>query len=204
MSHAEHDEPAAPHALALVGALHPPSAPQHPPPQDVESQTHALFTQRCPPAHAGLGPHWHAPALEQRSARALSQPTQASPAPAHDESERAVHAAPEQQPLGQDVASQLQEPLTQTWPREHAGTQTVVPPPPPAPPPPPSFAGQLSRQKPSQHTVVPRQSLCCPHEERPSVEGSEQLHPWSASANTRRRGCFVIFTPSGKARWRPR
>ena len=51
MSHVEHDAPVAPHAAALVGALQPPSAPQQPPPQDVESQTHALFTHTELAAH---------------------------------------------------------------------------------------------------------------------------------------------------------
>ena len=207
MSHAEHDEPVAPHAPALVGVLQPPSAPQQPPTQDVESQTQALFTQRCPVAQAAeLGPHWHTPALEHRSALALSQPTQAWPAPAHDERARAVQAAPEQQPLGHDVASHSQEPLRQTCPRAQEGTQAIVPPPPPAPPPraPPSSRGQLSRQKPSQHPAVPRQSLCCAHEVMPSVDGSEQLQAWSTSASARMWNCRFIVTPSRRARRRPR
>lgn len=178
-SHALHAAPLAPQATALTGLLQPPSLSQHPEPHEVESHTQALLTQRWPAAHAGPEPHWHAPPLEQRSALPVSQATHAWPAAAQEESDLAVHAAPEQQPLGHELASHSQEPLTQSCPSAQAGTHTLPPPPPlpppvaPPPPPAPPSSVQLSRQKPSQHTSAPRQSLVEAHEVMPSVEGSE-------------------------------
>lgn len=206
--------PPAPQAPALVGALQPPSLPQQPEPQDVESQTQLPPAHRWPAPQAGPEPHWHAPALEQRSAFAVSQGTQACPAPAQDERDLAVQAAPEQHPLRQEFASHSQVPSMQTWPSAQAGTQ-AIPPPPPAPPPvlpppppraPPSSAGQASRQNPSQQTSVPTQSRVCAHEVSPSVEGSEQLHAGNTIARDTRdsaRSLFIV-TPSGRARWRTR
>lgn len=205
-SQALHIAPGAPHEVPEVGFTQ--TLPmQQPPGHDVWSHTHVVFTQRRPLPHAPVAPHWQAPMLEQRSAFAVSQPTHAFPAAAHEPSVRELHAAPLQQPLGHDVASHSQLPATQRWPVAHSGMQTLVPPPPPAPPPVPPSSPQLARQNPSQHAPrSPAQSFAVRQAVKPSAEGSEQLHDDNQSAPQARasrvRGRMV--TPTGRGRSRSR
>jgi len=95
-------------------------AAQQPDGHEVPSQTQVLATQRWPSAHAPAAlPHRHVPVAEQLSERA-SQATQVEPALPHADSDRVEQVVPAQQPLGHDVASQVQSPLTQRWPPLHA------------------------------------------------------------------------------------
>ena len=62
-------------------------------------------------------PHWQAPAVEQASARAGSQPTHAAPPLPHAVSECGLQVVPEQHPVGQLAAVQpLQTPTLHCWP----------------------------------------------------------------------------------------
>lgn len=127
--------PGAPQDAPLGGATHV-FPVQHPFGQLVASQVHAFSTQRWPAAHMPLpAPHSHAPAVEHRSARAGSHAAHAAPAEPQLLRLREVHAAPAQQPPGQEVALQSQIPALQNWPAPHAGTQTAPPSLPPVPPP---------------------------------------------------------------------
>jgi hypothetical protein len=92
---------------------------QQPVGHEVPSQTQVLATQRWPGAHAAPLPQWQLPRPEQLSDRA-SQTTQVEPVLPHAESDRVEQVVPLQQPLGHDVASQVQSPPTQRWPPLHA------------------------------------------------------------------------------------
>jgi hypothetical protein len=184
----EQVSPPAPHAVAVgTGVQRLPT--QHPVEHEVESHT------QLPPAHrwptvqtAPLGPHSHTPALEQRSARAVSQLLQAAPGPAQVAIVIEVQVAPAQQPLLHETASHLHCPPMQRCPFAQSGTHSAAPPPipppipPPAPPPaPPSIEGQATRQYPSvapgtgQHVPrSPKQSRLSSQRVSPTIEGSEQ------------------------------
>jgi hypothetical protein len=97
---------------------------QQPLGQLAASQTQAPPSQRWPAAQPGQLPQRHWPADEQPSLVAISQVTQVPPRVPQEEAERAVHFAPEQQPSGQLVASQVQAPARQRWP----GSHSVLPP----------------------------------------------------------------------------
>ncbi len=84
---------------------------QQPPGQDVPSQTHAPFTQRCPEEQAGPVPHMQLPLLAQVSV-AGPQVLQDPPAVPHVVRVCASQMPLLQQPPGQDVGVQVHEPLT--------------------------------------------------------------------------------------------
>ena len=83
------------------------------------SHTQVLATQRWPGAHAPALPHRQLPPAEQLSARS-SQTAQVAPPAPQVSSDRARQAAPWQQPLGHDVASQTHCPELQRWPPAQA------------------------------------------------------------------------------------
>jgi hypothetical protein len=120
-----HEMPDIPHELIDFARQTLPS--QQPLGQLVASQTHVPETQRWPVPHGGSVPHAHSPFV-QRSAPS-SHALHASPPPPHAVSLGITHVAPEQQPSGHVVASQL----------VHAPPSHVLPPmqalqrPPPVP-----------------------------------------------------------------------
>ena len=194
-SHEKQVDPRVPHAAAVAGWVQ--TFPvQQPEVHDVASHSHCPLMQRSPLPHAAPAPHLHAPSLPQLLAWVVSQAAQVAPAAAHEVSERVVQPMPEQQPLGQVVASQPPSPL-------------LLPPPPPPippsellPPPVPPSPGQLARQKPLQQTVLPRQSPVSMHAVMPSDVGSEQLQAGrtAAPSNNINREIFRIVTPRGRNR----
>jgi len=93
---------------------------QQPSLQDVPSQTQVLPMQRWPRAHAGPPPQRQLPLAEQLSLRA-SHTAQVEPASPQLLSERVAHTAPWQQPLGQEVPSQMHSPATHRCPPAQAG-----------------------------------------------------------------------------------
>jgi hypothetical protein len=101
-----------PHALELVPAWQPPSAPQHPMAHDVESQTHCPSTQRVPPEHCGDVPQVQLPCALHPFAFAGSHALHCAPIAPHwlavgDETQ--PPSAP-QQPASHDAALQTQAP----------------------------------------------------------------------------------------------
>jgi hypothetical protein len=92
---------------------------QHPSAHEVPSHTQVLPMQRWPSEQAGPVPHRQLPLAEQLSLRA-SHTAQVDPASPQVASERVAHTAPWQQPLGQEVASQMHRPPTQRWPPAQA------------------------------------------------------------------------------------
>lgn len=140
---------------------------QQPVGHEVPSQTQVLATQRWPSAHAPAAlPHRHAPVAEQLSERA-SQATQVEPALPHAASDRVEQVVPAQQPLGHDVASQVQSPLTQRWPPLHA---------PPVPQPQAPAAVHLSDREASQTMQAPP---LAPHVATPATLQTAPLqHPF--------------------------
>ncbi len=113
---AVHAPPPTPHAD--TEATRQPLVSQHPALHEVALQTHAPATQLRPAAQAAPAPHLHAPP-EQVSACCGLQPVQASPLVPHAVAVGIVHVAPEQQPVGHDVASQMQSPALHRWPAPH-------------------------------------------------------------------------------------
>jgi hypothetical protein len=83
------------------------------------SQTQARFKHLWPTGHAGPVPQLQAPAEEQLSVTRGVQALHALPLEPHAASDKGVHVAPWQQPLGHDVASQMQTPAIQCWPGLH-------------------------------------------------------------------------------------
>jgi len=67
-------------------------------------------------------PQPHSPVERQVSARIGSHATQATPLIPHVANDRVWHALLAQQPLGQEVTSQLHAPLTQCWPEPQTGS----------------------------------------------------------------------------------
>ncbi len=116
-----HALPPPPHEVTLSPGRHTP-AEQHPLGHDVPSQTQVLPTQRCPGAHVAPVPHRQSPVAEQLSARA-SQAMQLEPALPQAETERLEQVVPLQQPLGHEVPSQMQRPLSQRWPPAQAAAE---------------------------------------------------------------------------------
>lgn len=93
---------------------------QQPVAHEVPSQTHAPLRQRCPTTQAPPPPHVHLPAAEQASALPGVQAAQLAPAVAQAASAKGVHTpCEEQQPSGQDVASQAHTPCEQCSPAPH-------------------------------------------------------------------------------------
>ena len=103
----------------MLPATHAPPA-QQPVGHEVPSHTQVLATQRWPCAQVAPVPHRQSPAAEQLSERA-SHATQLAPALPQVVTERFEQVVPVQQPLGHEVASQAQAPLTQRWPVPQAG-----------------------------------------------------------------------------------
>jgi hypothetical protein len=116
---ATHVPPVGPHAEIVGGIVH--VVPeQQPTEQDVELQTH-LPPEHCwPAAHAAPMPHAHAPEDEQLSAFVVSHEAHAAPPVPQLGNASALHTAPEQQPVAQDVELQTQAPAEHTWPAPHA------------------------------------------------------------------------------------
>ncbi|MEP6652412.1 MAG: hypothetical protein ABJA82_03585 [Myxococcales bacterium] len=116
---ASHVLPPAPHELAVSpGRQAPPE--QHPFGHDVPSHTQVLPIHRWPSAQVFPVPQRQFPLAEQLSAR-LSHTAQVDPASPQVSSDRTAHTAPSQQPLGQEVASQMHCPPAQRWPPAHGG-----------------------------------------------------------------------------------
>ena len=92
---------------------------QHPVGHEVPSQTQVLATQRWPGEQASAVPQRQVPVAEQLSERA-SHATQVAPAFPQVATERLAQIAPMQQPLGHELASQMQRPPTQRCPPAHA------------------------------------------------------------------------------------
>jgi hypothetical protein len=91
------------------------------PAHDVVSQTHAPLTQRVPAAHGPPeAPHEHAPDGAQRSVSVVLQLVQVPPAAPHSGNAIGAQLAPEQQPVGHEVAVQAHAPLTHCCPALHA------------------------------------------------------------------------------------
>src|SRR5207244_1545148 len=76
--------------------------------------THCPLAHAWPAAHAGFPPHLQLPP-EQLSAVEMSQATQAPPPVPHWASEATLQEFPAQQPLGHDIALQVQAPFTHCW-----------------------------------------------------------------------------------------
>jgi hypothetical protein len=104
-------------AALLPGRQAPPE--QQPVAHDVPSHTQVLATHRCPGVQASTPPQRQVPPEEQLSERS-SQTAQVEPAAPQVASERVSHRLPRQQPLGQDVASQVHRPPLQRCPPLHA------------------------------------------------------------------------------------
>jgi hypothetical protein len=99
---------------------------QQPVGQDVESQTHAPATHRCPVEHAGAAPHRQFPPAAQESAVTLLHARHAEPPEPQLATDAAVHTAPLQQPLGQLTPSHappVHTPPVQLWPAAHEGLE---------------------------------------------------------------------------------
>jgi hypothetical protein len=101
---------------------------QQPSGQEVPSQTQVLPMQRWPAAQAGAVPHRQSPNDEQLSAR-VSHTAQVEPPVPQVASDRVVQVAPTQQPLGQDVESQVHNPEAHRCPpaQEGPAPQAQVP-----------------------------------------------------------------------------
>jgi hypothetical protein len=102
-SHVPHELPAVPHAVTESG-VHTPLL-QHPFEHDVESHSHAPFTQRCPCAHIATPvAHSHAPFALHADARAGSHVMHDVPPTPHDVKPDVLHTSPSQHPFGHDAA----------------------------------------------------------------------------------------------------
>jgi hypothetical protein len=141
--HAVQAPPPVPQAVS-VGVRQAPAA-QQPFGQETPSQTQRPALQCWPTAHIPPLPHAHTPEGEQPSARTESQPTHAAPPDPQVVSDGELHAVPAQQPFGQLLASQAQDPPEQRWPAAQAGRapQAHVP-----------VAEQLSARRASQPTQI--------------------------------------------------
>jgi hypothetical protein len=78
------------------------------------------LTQRLPSAHIAPLPHRQLPAVEHRSAL-IPQSRHTPPGPPQELAPWDLHTFPSQQPVGQDVASQMQFPATQRCRAAQAG-----------------------------------------------------------------------------------
>jgi hypothetical protein len=105
-SHVVHEPPSNPHAV-VEGMLHVVPV-QQPPGHDVGSQMHVPPLHRWPVAHAPPAPQEQAP--PSHPSPVPPQLMQLLPAPPHVFAVSDVHVWPEQQPPGQEVASQTQLP----------------------------------------------------------------------------------------------
>ena len=112
--------PPLPHAALSVPLRQMPSFEQHPVGQEVPSQTQAALTQRLPSGHIGPVPQRQLPADVHRSAL-IPQSRHTPPGPPHELGPCCRQTFPSQQPLGQEVASQMQLPPTQRWRAAQAG-----------------------------------------------------------------------------------
>jgi hypothetical protein len=103
--------------VASDGGLH--VAPlQQPLGQEVASQTHLPFWQRCPAPHAAAPPQVHVPAVHASDivGSHVMQPPPIAPQALIDMGAQAV---PLQQPIGHEAASHVQAPPTQCCPIPH-------------------------------------------------------------------------------------
>lgn len=111
-----HALPPLPHAPSVLPAWHSLLA-QHPVGQETPSHTQAPLRQRWPVPQAAPPPHLHSPAVEHESAVPAGQAAQLMPGVPHAISDSEVHTSwAEQQPSGQDVASQTHVPCEQCRP----------------------------------------------------------------------------------------
>jgi hypothetical protein len=77
-------------------------------------------THCCPTLHAAPAPQPQVPSPRQVFEVVLLQLAQAVPLAPHEPlTGGATHVAPWQQPVGQDVESQTQRPISQRWPSAH-------------------------------------------------------------------------------------
>lgn len=109
-----HESVASPERQAPVGV-------QQPSGQELPSQKQPLPVQRWPGGHDGPVPQRQPPWTEQLSAASRSQRTQLDPASPQLVSPRSSQRLPTQQPLGQDVPSQMHRPPLQRCPPPQAG-----------------------------------------------------------------------------------
>lgn len=118
-SHAVHARPDGAQ-FAADSTVHTPDLRQ-PVGHEVASHTHALFTHRCPAAHAGPMPHAHTPEghwLPDAPHAAHTFP----PAPHADALGGLTQTAPWQQPVGQLAWSHSHLPSLHACPLPHAGS----------------------------------------------------------------------------------
>jgi hypothetical protein len=118
-SHVPHVAPGAAQLFEVSGVQRSPL--QHPEGHEVASHTQTPCEQCRPGLQGGPEPHWHAPEAEQSSAADESQATQVDPPDPHVATERSLHVAPLQQPLGHDCPSQTQRPPAHRCPLAQAG-----------------------------------------------------------------------------------
>jgi hypothetical protein len=108
VAHAEQAAPGALHVASDSGVHTLPL--QQPFGHDVASHEHEPWEQCSPGLQEGPVPQRHSPPAEQLSAACPSHLTQVAPALPHVASDRRLHVAPSQQPLGHDVSSHTQSP----------------------------------------------------------------------------------------------
>ncbi len=179
--------PPPPHEATLSPARQTPAA-QQPVGQEVLSQTQVLATQRWPTVQVAPVPQRQSPLAEQLSERA-SHATQVAPALPQVVMVRFEQMEPLQQPLGQEVASQMHRPSAQRWPPAHAGPdpQAQAPSVPQwsallgshatqaAPFAPQVASARLLQTAPAQHPAaheVPSQTQAPPTQRWPSAQGA--------------------------------
>ena len=117
-SHVVHSAPSIPHVENDEVSQVTPE--QQPAGQDVASQTHAPRLQRWPGSHAGPPPHVHAPLRSEHPSPYVPQLEHDPPSLPHWTELGVSHVLPEQQPLGQELASQTQLPASHSCPDPHA------------------------------------------------------------------------------------
>ncbi len=112
--------PPVPHCVLVVPGRQ--TLPSQHPVHDDGSHTQLPPLQRWPAPQGAPVPHAHWPLAVQRSAERGLHAVHVMPAGAHAlRVSGVVHVSPEQQPVGQLVASHTQAPPLQRWPAPHAG-----------------------------------------------------------------------------------
>jgi hypothetical protein len=118
-SHVPHVAPGAAQLFGVNGVHRSPL--QHPDGHDVASQTQTPCEQCSPGLQGGPEPHRHSPVAEHASAVEESHATHVAPPEPHVVTERSLHVAPLQQPLGHDCPSHTHRPPAHRCPLLHAG-----------------------------------------------------------------------------------
>lgn len=157
-SHAAHAPPLTPHAA--VTPIRQTPASQHPPLQDVASQTQLPPEHRSPAPHGVPDPHLHVPEAQASACCAL-QLAQAPPFSPHAVTEDTTQVPAEQQPAGHETESQTHSPELQRCPAPHAL---------PAPHAQRPVAEQLSE-------LAPHAAHASPAAPHAALEGTRQLAP---------------------------